>query len=278
MTVWATLSEARGGRRRGPQARRHSRSVHHARPGLGVLIALGLWVLVAHSGVVSREDLPLLSDVARALVAQARPLLASASTTILDLFIGLVIAAALGAIAGTLVGRSRTADEFADMIVRIARPMPAVALIPVAILLAGLSTTMTSGLVAFAAFWPVFINARYSARSIEPLTLDTGHVLGLSRTELALRVIVPRVAPDVFTGIRIAAGVATVATISVELIAGTGGLGGYVLTAEESGAISHLYAGVLVGGFVGWVISFLLSAFGGRAFAWADHAGAAAGR
>jgi len=159
------------------------------------------------------------------------------------------------------------------------RPLPSLALIPIAILLAGLSTRMTAGLVAFAAFWPVFINTRYATRQVDPQLLDTGRALGFGRWELIWRVVVPSVAPAVATGVRVAAGVAIVVTISVELVAGTGGLGGYVLKEEQGGsttAMAAMYAGIVVGGLLGWLLSYGIGAVARRALRWDTAAGARA--
>ena len=133
------------------------------------------------------------------------------------------------------------------------RPLPSLALIPVAILIAGLGVTMTSGLVAFAAFWPVFINTRYAVHQIEPkaarlrsrsrpASVGPGPAGGTP----------PAAAPSMATGVRVSVGLAVVVTVSVELVAGTGGLGEYVLVAQQSGNAGEMYAGVVAGGFLGW--------------------------
>jgi NitT/TauT family transport system permease protein len=256
-------------------ARYPARLLRRARPLVGVLLALGLWELLAQTGVISGDALPPVQSVAAALFSSRGPLLASLGTTLESLLIGLAIASAAGAVLGVAVGSSEWADATTDVIVRMMRPLPSLALIPVAILLAGLSTTMTVGLVAFAAFWPVFINARYATRQVDPRLLDTGRALGFGRWELIWRVVVPSVAPAVVTGIRVAAGIATVVTISVELVAGTGGLGGYVMTAQEGNATPQMYAGIVVGGFLGWLLSYGIATFARLALRWDAASGRA---
>src|SRR5262249_56027400 len=122
-----------------------------------------------------------------------------------------------GAVVGGGVGMWMWAGAATDVIVRMARPLPSLALIPIAILLAGLSTRMTVGLVAFAAFWPVFINARYATRQVEPQLLDAGRALGFGRWGLVWRVVVPSVAPAAATGVRVAAGGGPLLTLSASL-------------------------------------------------------------
>jgi NitT/TauT family transport system permease protein len=235
---------------------------------VGVAAAFAVWGLLTALGALSPQDLPSIGAVASSFGHSWHDLLSSAGTTLESLLIGLAVASVAGATLGIAVGLSTWADAFTDVIVRMARPLPSLALIPIAILVAGLSTTMTAGLVAFAAFWPVFINSRYAARQVEPRLLDAGRALGLGRAGLIARVIVPSAAPAVATGIRISAGVATVVTVSVELVAGTGGLGGYVLSAEQGGATADIYAGIIVGGILGWLINRVFAVATRRAFAW----------
>jgi NitT/TauT family transport system permease protein len=244
-----------------------------ARPAAGVALAIGLWVLLTQTGLLSSREFPTVQAIAVALAAAAGPLVTSLGATLESLLIGLAIASAAGVVLGLAVGSSVWADAATDGIVRMARPLPSLALIPIAILLAGLGTTMTAGLVAFAAFWPVFINTRYATRQVEPQLLDTGRALGFGRWGLVWRVVVPSVAPAAATGVRVAAGVATVVTISVELVAGTGGLGGYVMTAQQGGSTAAMYAGIVVGGFVGWLLSYGVGAVGRTTLRWDAAAG-----
>jgi ABC-type nitrate/sulfonate/bicarbonate transport system permease component len=233
-----------------------------------VVVAFAIWALVSRTGLVSANDLPTIPAVAQAFGTSWSPILAGLGTTVEGLFLGLAIAAVAGAVLGVLVGLSLWADAATDILVRMMRPMPSLALIPIAILVAGLGTEMTAGLVAFAAFWPVFINTRYAANSVDPRYVDTARSLGFSQWELVRRVVLPSVAPGFGTGLRISAGVAIVATISVELVAGTGGLGGFVLSAEQGGATAQLYAGLIVGGVLGWLLNLVLSTLTRRLMPW----------
>jgi ABC-type nitrate/sulfonate/bicarbonate transport system permease component len=239
-----------------------------ARPVAGVAAALALWELLTETGILDRRNIPTVQAVAAALSGSAGAIGSSLATTLESLFIGLIIASVAGAVLGIAVGLSTWAEAGTGVIVRMMRPLPSLALIPIAILVAGLGTTMTSGLVAFAAFWPVFINARYGTRQVEPRLLETGRALAFSRRELIWRVVLPSVAPAVTTGIRIAVGMATVVTVSVELVAGTGGLGGFVVDAQQGGSVPLMYAGIIVGGIIGWLLNLAVGAVTSRVLAW----------
>ena len=244
------------------------RTARRMRGVVGVGIALLIWALVSLSGLVSTQDLPGIPAVAAALAGSSGEIGASLGTTLSALLAGLAIAAVAGSVLGVAVGLSVWADAATDVIVRMMRPLPSLALIPIAILLAGLGIEMTAGLVAFAAFWPVFINARYAARQVEPRLLDTGRCLGFSRWALVTRIVVPSTAPAIATGIRVAVGIATVVTVSVELVAGTGGLGGYVLAAEQGGSLPQMYAGIVVGGILGWALNQIFAIASRRVLRW----------
>lgn len=246
------------------------------RPVAGVAVALAVWAVLTETGALDRRNVPTVEAVAAAFGRSPGAIASSLGTTLEDLFIGLVIASAAGAVLGVAVGLSAWAEAATDVIVRMMRPLPSLALIPIAILLAGLGTTMTSGLVAFAAFWPVFINARYGTRQVQPRLLEVGRALGFGRWELIWRVTIPSAAPAIATGIRIAVGMATVVTVSVELVAGSGGLGGFVLSAQQGGSVPQMYAGIIAGGIVGWLLNLAIGAAAGRVLPW-DAAGAARG-
>ena len=222
------------------------------RPVVGVAVAIGLWAAVTYSGAVNTDNVPTVGAVVSGAAESWRDLLAGLGGTLQSWAIGLGIASVAGAACGLLVGLSRWAEAATEAIVRMMRPLPSLALIPVAILIAGLGVTMTSGLVAFAAFWPVFINTRYAVHQIEPKLLDSGRALGLRRWGLVRRVVLPAAAPSMATGVRVSVGLAVVVTVSVELVAGTGGLGEYVLVAQQSGNAGEMYAGVVAGGLLGW--------------------------
>jgi ABC-type nitrate/sulfonate/bicarbonate transport system permease component len=251
------------------QARRKARRwARRVKPVIGVAAALALWEVLTESGAVDQRNIPTVQSVSAAFGSSFGAVLSSLGVTLESLLIGLAIASVAGAVLGIAVGLSAWAEAATDVIVRMMRPLPSLALIPIAILVAGLGTEMTSGLVAFAAFWPVFINARYGTRQIEPRFLETGRALGFSRWELIWRIVLPSAAPPVATGIRIAVGMATVVTVSVELVAGTGGLGGYVVSAQQGGSVPQMYAGIVAGGIIGWLLNLAVGGIAGRALTW----------
>jgi ABC-type nitrate/sulfonate/bicarbonate transport system permease component len=84
-------------------------------------------------------------------------------------------------------------------------------------------------------------------------------------------VILPAAAPLIASGIQVAISLALVVTVSVELVGGTGGIGSFVLQAQQANAVPTMYAGIFVGGLTGWALNSGYGIFVRRALPWADR-------
>lgn len=234
----------------------------------GVVVAIALWELISATGLVTNLALASVPDTATALYSQAGHLASAAGGTLEAWAVGLAIAGGAGVVFGTLVGRSRIAEASTEVLVRMMRPLPSLALIPIAILVAGLGLKMTAGLVAFTSFWPVFINTRYGVHQVDNLFIDTGRTLGL---RLLPAVVLPAAAPLIASGLEVAISLALVVTVSVELVGGTGGIGSFVLQAQQAGAVPTMYAGILVGGLIGWALNTGFRVLVAHLLPWVDR-------
>lgn len=237
----------------------------------GVVVALAVWEILNATGAVTSQALPSVQATAAKLVDQAGPLVSSAGDTLRAWAVGLAIAAVAGVALGALVGRSRVAQASTETLVRMMRPLPSLALIPVAILIAGLGLEMTAGLVAFTSFWPIFINTRYGVQQVDIRLVETARTLDLRGLSLVGRVVLPAAAPMIASGVQVAISLALVVTVSVELVGGTGGIGSYVLQAQQANAVSSMYAGIIVGGTLGWALNTGYGVLVRRALPWRDR-------
>ncbi len=253
------------------RSRRNVRVRRRLRMAGGVVIAIGLWELVSVTQLVSSTALSSVSATAAAIGSNAGVLFSAVGQTLEAWAVGLAIATVAGVIMGALVGRSRIADALTETLVRMMRPLPSLALIPIAILVAGLGLKMTAGLVAFTSFWPIFINTRYGVAQVERLLLETATTLGLRGLALIRSVVLPAAAPLIASGFQVAVGLALVVTVSVELVGGTGGIGSYVLAAQQGNAVANMYAGIVVGGFLGWVLNTGFAGLFRRLLPWANQ-------
>lgn len=237
---------------------------------VGVAGAVALWQLLLAVGVLPARFVPSMGEIVLALVrgVVGLTLLGALGGTIEAWAIGLALATVLGSVAGIGIATLPTLAAMSSMVIRFLRPVPSVALIPIAILVAGLGLNMTLILVVFATVWPVLFNAIYAVRDVPPLYRETALTLGLGRAEVLRRVVVPAALPGILTGVRVAAAIGLVVAVSAELVTGVGGLGGYILNARLGNQIPAAYAGILLGGLTGYLVNLGLQVLETRTFGW----------
>ena len=184
--------------------------------------------------------------------------------------VGLAIAMAVAIPIGVVLGSSRRSYLASITAIEFLRPIPSVALIPLAILLLGRGLEMKAALVVYASMWPILFNTIYGMREVDPVARDTARVFGYGPMAVLWRVSIPSAAPFIYTGVRIAAAIALILAISTELIAGgSDGIGTWMLSMSQTGVDRQfLYAGIVVTGLIGLAINFVLVALEGRLFAW----------
>ena len=183
---------------------------------------------------------------------------------------GLAISIAVAVPAGLVLGSFRWLNQAASAVVEFLRPIPSVALIPLAILMFGQGAEMKVSLVVYACLWPIFFNTIYGVRDVEPLTKETAKIFRVSPLRVVTHVLLPSSAPFIATGIRIAAAIALIVTISAELLAGAAdGIGAWILRMSSGGAnLSLVYAGTIFAGLLGLVLNGALVEGERRLFRW----------
>jgi ABC-type nitrate/sulfonate/bicarbonate transport system permease component len=135
------------------------------------------------------------------------------------------------------------------------RPIPSVALIPLAALLYATDIRSTLMLVVYAAFWQVYVQVLYGVADVDPVAEDTARSYGLSRWSRVRHVTWPSALPYVLTGLRLGAAVALILAVTAQLIIGSPGLGQEIAVAQSSGATSTVYALVIATGALGVVVN-----------------------
>jgi ABC-type nitrate/sulfonate/bicarbonate transport system permease component len=236
---------------------------------VGIGVAMGAWELIRATGALPRNYIPGVGPIISATVNDfASDLLPAVGDTLKAWAVGLAITIPAGVLLGVAVGLWRWVDAALRVTVEFLRPVPSVALIPIAVLVFGISLRMQLLLIVYACVWPVFYNVRYAVRGVDPLFLDTGRVAGLSRVALIRRVVLPSVLPAIFTGVRIASSIALILAVSAELITGAPGLGKLIVEAQGATKISLSYAGVLVTGIVGFLLNFVFMTLDRRLLPW----------
>jgi len=239
--------------------------------GLAFPIAVvALWELLGQAGIASEDSFSRPSLVALALARTLADgsLLKQTGETFLSAIVGLVIAAALAIAAGTVLGLFRALERIATLTIEALRPVPSVALIPVALLVFGFGPGMSVSVVAFACFWPMLIVTISAVRGIDPRLIEVGRMLGFPLAVRIRKFALPAALPGIMVGFRIAAGIAVVVAVTVEIAANPRGLGYGMIVAQQSLNTDIMWATLLWLGLVGWLANWGLLAIEHRWLGW----------
>lgn len=236
--------------------------------GLAGLVAL-LEVL-PRTSLVSPDYLPPASTMAEALwhLLAEGAFWTALGDTLTGWGLGLAIAVAAGVAAGVVIGSVPLLRAVTASTIEFLRPIPSVALIPVAVLLYGTDLRSKLLLVVYAAFWQVLVQVLAGMQDVDPVADDTARSYRLGTWGRVRYVMWPTALPYVMTGVRLAATVALVLTITAELVIGAPGLGNQIAVAQTSGAVPVVYALVLVTGVLGVTINLMARAVERRALHW----------
>jgi NitT/TauT family transport system permease protein len=222
--------------------------------GLGLFFLL--WQAFAASGLVPPEYFPGVPVVARALadLAATRDFWTGLAMSCARVAAGLGLAILFGLGLALLTARAALLRRMLNPLVEILRVLPPPALVPMAIYALGLGPRMFLFIIVNAAIWPIYINAANALAATEPIQVLTGRAYGYSPGEILYRLQLPAALPEIFTGIRIAAGFALLATVAAEMLAGTDGIGYQLYNAGFSLDTPQMFALMFVIGVLGVVI------------------------
>lgn len=170
--------------------------------------------------------------------------------------LGLLLGAVLGIALGLVLGLSRRAARLGSMSIEVLRPVPSVALIPLAMLGFGFGVRMELAIVAFATFWPLLVLVQAAVQQVEPRLLEVSRVLGLSARERAFKIVLPAIVPRLFVALRLGVAVALVVAVTVEIAANPNGMGYAMMIAQQS------FDPALMLAWLGWigVVGFAVNA------------------
>jgi ABC-type nitrate/sulfonate/bicarbonate transport system permease component len=236
----------------------------------GILGFLMTWELIPRSGLVEARFLPPASEVLGALLRYSglTAFWVSVGETMLAWLLGLLMAVVAAVVVGFLIGSSAFLRKATNSTVEFLRPIPSVALIPLAVLLFGVKIESSLMLIVYASFWQIFIQVLYGVADIDMVANNTAKSYGLGPMARIRYVVFPTALPYLMTGVRLAAAVALILAITAELVIGSPGLGREIALAQSGGAISGMYALVLATGLIGVLINLLMRFIERKTLSW----------
>jgi NitT/TauT family transport system permease protein len=221
---------------------------------VATLVLLEIWARAIH---LQSDSLAPPSAVAIALVEAFKDgsVLTATRDTLISAFAGLAIGGAIGLAFGIALGIFRIFDRLMEVTIEAIRPIPSIALLPIALIALGFGYRMEIVIVAFACVWPILILSRAAVGGIEPRLIEVSRALRLSPADRVRKIIVPAALPRIFLAFRLAAGIALIVAVTVEIAINPIGLGAAIMTAQQALRPDLMLAYLVWIGVIGYALN-----------------------
>jgi len=240
--------------------------------GFGVVVGLLLlWEWSVQSGAVHSESWPALSKVLAALASGFRGegWAQVFGSSLYRLACGYAIAVACGVTVGLLIGASRRANAVLNPTIEIFRIVPIPALVPPLIFLLGLEDALKITVIALASFFPIAQNTAAGVKAIDPVHLLVARTFRFPRHRIVLGIQLPSALPYVFAGCRVSLGIALIVTVVTEMLAGSEGVGYYIVSMQYAIRPDYMYAAIILLSVAGYLLNRLFLVAEARSIRWA---------
>jgi len=221
-------------------------------------------------GLVTFQNVPAPSEVAQAAwsLLQSPQLLGHLKASLWRVFSGFAVAALAGIALGLVIGRSRRLEDVLMPPLEMLRPIPAVAWIPLAILMFP-SSEMSMIFITFTgALFPILLNTVHGVEQIDSRLIASARSLGGGNRAVFTEVILPGAAPSIVTGLSIGMGTAWFCLVTAEMISGQFGIGYYTWASYTIQNYADIVVGMLVIGLLGMGSSMLVKRAGQALMPW----------
>lgn len=225
---------------------------------------IAIWEISSRTGVLTLESLSRPSDIILAGISGLGDgsILVATVQTFETALLGLSIAAIAGIVSGAVLGLSPVLERVVDPTIEALRPIPAVAFIPLALMMFGFGVSMEATIVAYACVWPILIVTISAVQAVEPRLLEVAEVLKMTFVERLYKIILPAAFARINVSLRVAAGIALVVAVTVEIVLNPRGLGYSLMLAQQSLRVDIMYAQLLWLCVIGYVLNALLRNIG----------------
>jgi nitrate/nitrite transport system permease protein len=181
--------------------------------------------------------------------------------------LGYGLAAVVGVSIGGLLGLSRFIGKGLDPVIQVLRTVPPLAWFPISLMVFQDATTSAIFVIFITAIWPIIINTAVGIREIPQDYTNVAKVLRLRKGEYIRNIVIPATVPYVFTGLRLAVGLAWLAIVAAEMLKADGGIGYFIWDAYNAGgdsSSSQIILAILYVGLVGLALDRLVAWVGRR--------------
>jgi sulfonate transport system permease protein len=243
------------------------------RTWLIVVVFAVWWIATANS---TNVFIPSLQSI---LVSLGRDLsngviASGAAYSLANLAAGLLIAVSVGIIGGLILGETKRLREIVDPVIHFFRSVPQAALVPLIIGAFGIGQGPKIYTIAFACMWPVLLNTIDGVLGVEPTIRKFSKVYRIPRGLHFRKVVLPAALPQIVAGVRVALPIGITVMVVSELFAANKGLGFYILNSSATFMVPETWAGALLVGVIGYILSLLFIVLERRILSWYFKSGA----
>ncbi|MFI6870801.1 ABC transporter permease [Nocardia sp. NPDC050406] len=238
-----------------------------------VLAAIAVWQFLTGNDIrlwIRFDTLPTVTETLRALRTQVgtETFYLDLGQSLIRILTGFGLAALIGVTTGVALGRSRWFADIFGPLTELARPIPAIAIVPVAILLFPDDEAGIVFITFVAAYFPIMVSTRHAVRALPTLWEDSVRTLGGGRWDVLWRVVLPGSLPGVFGGLSVGIGVAWICVVSAEMISGRLGVGYRTWQAYTIVDYPGVFVGIITIGVLGYTTSAAVELLGRRVTRW----------
>jgi ABC-type nitrate/sulfonate/bicarbonate transport system permease component len=174
---------------------------------------------------------------------------------------GFGVATAVGVAGGVVLGLTPIVADAVAPILEFLRAIPGVALLPAALLLFGIGSTMQIAVIVYGTVWPILLNSALGVRSVDPLVADVARSYRIGRLNRLFRIILPAASPQIVAGMRTALSIGITVIVFSEMVGSTNGIGYQILASQRSFAVPDMWAGMILLGILGYLLNVGFRAF-----------------
>lgn len=245
-----------------------------ALPFIGPLVLFAIWDLTVRFGLIKAILLPTPAATIEALVAglAGGPLLADFAVTVARTLQAFAIAAIVGVPLGVLLGSDERAYRSVEFVIDFFRSTPSSALIPLFLLIFGVSDVNKVAIAGFGALLIVLFNSAYGVMNARKQRMMAAKVMGASRWRIFRDVLIWESLQPTFVGLRSAVSMALVIVIVAEMFIGSdNGLGHRIIDAQQVLNVKSMYAAILSAGMLGYALNALFLVVERRIIHWSGR-------
>ncbi len=235
---------------------------------------LVIWTLISAFKIINPALFPSPLDTASALVEmiQSGVFFSDLGASLTRAAIGFAIGSVLGVLVGLLTARVAAVQFILGPFLTVLRPIPAIALVPIAIVWFGIGEGSKYFVIAYTVFLAVWLNTHHGMARIPRTYVLASRVLGASRLREFREVIIPAAAPYIVAGLRMGSALAFLSLVAAELSGASSGIGYRLQEARQYIRTDIMFVGLIELGILGALLDSGFVALSKRVIHWEDHA------